>query len=1043
MNGPTYPVDSNDRDNPTRSDVVSATIAQDSVLSAIEDDLVKSVQDRLKVQERDLRTVYRPLVRNVAARVASQRDVINELGGTLVDRLQTRLATQGATLQNLPTGSPINSPQRPPLTRPSPPVSPPPPEPPPVVAPQNTQASPPVVIAPPPGNPCSYPPSSTAPPGYLYGQNFNLSGPGGRVIVQGFIYPDGSVRYFLDDPTGCTVQPSSPPTPPPGVSPPFPVSPPPPAPSMTCAAEPAPVTNRSILPWVWKPYYWFSFVCRVGCPIELYQSVTYTRRAPDTPGIMNGPYETPPTAEFIQQTIESSGCLQTDDTPPPPAPPPPSTVSPPSTGSPPPSTGSPPPPASPPPVTLGSVPAPGACWGSGNVCNTVDEVIRALEPPGPSRGERFERGAEQLINVVSAPFLYVGSKIAGWLSGASQDEQEEFRNTSRQNIATAILGTGYASTVLSGLPAACVPRSDVLLSLAPSLIASNIASRTSGLPLDYLTQSLTYTLQYANPQYIPEQSALDNQYLANQLSREEWECMTKANGNHPLPFFRSILSSQVRPTPLDFITLWRRGKLNNDRLREEMRRSGILSNTYTEQFKELTQFIPPPSDLIRFAVKEVFDPNDPDKPDTMREYLENDGLRELFAAQGMGPFTITTEQGSTRTYDSGYMYWHAHYDDPSPTQAYEFVHRLRPNRVKNYPMRRANGEVVYPKPFGVDELFRLLKDKDYTPRFRDRLAAIAFRPLGRIDVKNLYKRGGFGTPLGLKGMDVKDIQNPKAIGVAEIELYERFLDMGYSEPDAQLEVYDAAAAYDSSRNAKGKAKAVAMVCRMLGVGSINRFQARDKLAAILGDDDEAFKAVLECEATHALNDMKAAVAGVRRAFTSGEIGEAEARRRLTRVGVDADRIKQYLTTWGYYLQVRTREVTATQILDWFKQRIVDKPTAKERLVNLKYQPDDAERMLRIAELGELAKSAKEQERLARYRDAARRREESRHRRELKEQESLQQKVMARRLSAKSEKNMASWWKEGLIEPNEIQAALLLKGWEPVDVTRWLTANRPR
>ncbi len=138
--------------------------------------------------------------------------------------------------------------------------------------------------------------------------------------------------------------------------------------------------------------------------------------------------------------------------------------------------------------------------------------------------------------------------------------------------------------------------------------------------------------------------------------------------------------------------------------------------------------VPLPQDLIRFAVREVFDPK------TVKQYGMDQDFPSDFATYGKQ--VGLDEQWSK-------AYWAAHWELPSPTMGFEMFHRgiIDENGLK-----------------------MLLKSLDVMPYWRDKLINLSYNPITRVDVRRLYKLG--------------------VISLADVE--KRYLAIGYSPNDAHL-----------------------------------------------------------------------------------------------------------------------------------------------------------------------------------------------------------------------------------------------------------------
>ncbi|GAI90052.1 unnamed protein product, partial [marine sediment metagenome] len=161
-------------------------------------------------------------------------------------------------------------------------------------------------------------------------------------------------------------------------------------------------------------------------------------------------------------------------------------------------------------------------------------------------------------------------------------------------------------------------------------------------------------------------------------------------------------------------------------LDQRLRKIGIHPD-YFDVYKTLAYQIPPVADIITMAVREAFTPaiaeqfgQYEDFPADFAKYAAMKGLDEDWAKR----------------------YWAAHWSLPSPQQGFQMLHRGVINQ---------------------DELDMLLRALDVMPFWRDKLTAIAYRPLTRVDVRRMYKQGV----------------------LTEAEVFESYLDQGYAEENAK------------------------------------------------------------------------------------------------------------------------------------------------------------------------------------------------------------------------------------------------------------------
>ena len=153
-----------------------------------------------------------------------------------------------------------------------------------------------------------------------------------------------------------------------------------------------------------------------------------------------------------------------------------------------------------------------------------------------------------------------------------------------------------------------------------------------------------------------------------------------------------------------------------------------LKNKYQDAVSDLADQFLGASDYVRFAVRDAFDDNvaardrtDEDYPAVLGPLLRALGYRDEDAKAA----------------------WRAHWELPSPSQAYEMLWR---------------GLIT------EAELQDYLRQADYAPRWRPMLQSISYNPITRTDAKRAFK-------LGLGGFD-------------EARLKQAYMDLGYKSTDA-------------------------------------------------------------------------------------------------------------------------------------------------------------------------------------------------------------------------------------------------------------------
>lgn len=194
---------------------------------------------------------------------------------------------------------------------------------------------------------------------------------------------------------------------------------------------------------------------------------------------------------------------------------------------------------------------------------------------------------------------------------------------------------------------------------------------------------------------------------------------------------------------VDVMRLWRLGKISLEERNKRLKSLGFQEEDF-KLLEELTLVYPSADDIIRFAVREVFNEEvvrkygyDSDIPKEYLDWARKLGLSEEFAK----------------------MYWRAHWEIPSPSQAIELLSR----------------GIIDPEDFDT-----VLKIHDIAPWWRPRMLALAFDPYTRVDIRRMYE-------LGLLS-DEDLIKAAKAVGYATEDDIKRLMSL-IQDPEVQKRLF--------------------------------------------------------------------------------------------------------------------------------------------------------------------------------------------------------------------------------------------------------------
>lgn len=633
-----------------------------------------------------------------------------------------------------------------------------------------------------------------------------------------------------------------------------------------------------------------------------------------------------------------------------------------------------------------------------------------------------QEGAEPVTNVVLSAILpIVGAINPSRFVGVIAEVVRGLSNSISAGMIAQ--GTAYVGLQVIRLVLDSLENTTIGWNLGPAVMLNiRISLRKEKQVLDYLQNFLW-------PVGIPTTPDVSTLLVTGEISTVHAECLWRMNNNlprleHKLNYARR---PQVSPNALAALNFREDGTVFD--LYARLRGQGWQDVRDVGELVNSSLFIPPPSDAISMAVKDVFDPNLFARDLMEREYRNQRGLDALFRANGIGDVHIKgIDPQNGDNVDVGLLYWYAHYQHCSPTQVYEMLHRLRPHRVAKWTLPGQTPEQVRGMITGIDEVRNLLKLNDYNPFWRDRLAAIAYRVIGRIDVRRFYHTSVFGRPLGRRGFRV--VRGGFVLtGQAEKELGESYQDMGYSPDDAiKLAVYTATD-FDNKRIAGKKNEVKGQVCEAMAVGYANE----ETLARLLIDSgfeaDEANSIILACRLKFNVAKLKRAITLVKRSVLGNRLQPDAARVILGQLGVIPERINDYISVWELDVRMRAKEPEAEKLCSWFGAGFLTLDEFMVRLTRLGYTQTDVKRIVAHCYVGIQAKRGKELAKMAKMLDKGKKDAERREREKLR-----------KFLSARTDANLIAWYKAGEITLTDIIWTLQHRGWAAVDIKRWIRKN---
>lgn len=459
------------------------------------------------------------------------------------------------------------------------------------------------------------------------------------------------------------------------------------------------------------------------------------------------------------------------------------------------------------------------------------------------------------------------------------------------------------------------------------------------------------------PTYAP--SFAYQQFLMGKLPEPDFVQQLKLAGigsNEQQQAFRGF---SIPLSPIETILAGFRGVYSGEQVDNRLRANGIRDASDIAAIKATLSPIPGPSDLVRFALREVWDSRvverfgyDNEFPNQFQYWMEKQGFK-------------TSEPGFTfngETFDPlswAKAYWRAHWQSLSAGQAYTGLHRARGN-----PNDPATWRIPGQRPFTIEDVRTILKINDYPAPLRDLLANLSYNVLTRVDIRRLQETAQITVP----------------------EAVEYYKDRGYVDRDASLLANFTANAARRKRNQQQLARIEKVLQKGYRLGVIgkdkyatslyqsnppvgvdplvyNQLPEAQQIAIALQDDYVTNNIALtdeELAGTITIESLKA----IRASYLSWKINEQQTADYLRRIGILEQRVLDYVNRWTIQRITKGRTASVSQVIKWYTEGIIPKAEAAERIRLMGYGQNDAIAMLAQADRSIALAIAKANEKIA-------------------------------------------------------------------------------
>jgi hypothetical protein len=316
-----------------------------------------------------------------------------------------------------------------------------------------------------------------------------------------------------------------------------------------------------------------------------------------------------------------------------------------------------------------------------------------------------------------------------------------------------------------------------------------------------------------------------------------------------------------------------------------------LPDTEIDYLIRLTENIPSVQDVITFAVREVY------TPAIAARFGQYEGADEVYDN------AKTDLQAVGMNRDNFAKYWAAHWALPSTQLGYEMLHR---------------GVIT------EDDLDLLLRSADVMPFWRDKLKAVAYQPLTRVDVRRMHK-----------------------LGILDVDAVKKaYKDIGYDDSNAQslteFTVQYNASPEEQEKTLQDKNRQYyqeltrADILKSFHLGLITETDTRTMLSDLgYKDNDIDFLIAREI---YLIEDARrdATIKYIQELYVKNLIDDRTLRVELGKLNLPAFTVDNYIKTWELDRKIKTATPSRADIMSFYAKGIIEEQTARQELSNLGY-----------------------------------------------------------------------------------------------------------
>lgn len=340
----------------------------------------------------------------------------------------------------------------------------------------------------------------------------------------------------------------------------------------------------------------------------------------------------------------------------------------------------------------------------------------------------------------------------------------------------------------------------------------------------------------------------------------------------------------------DLMRLYRRGKIPPDALKERANKLGYTDKSVDDLLNS-TEMIPSASDIIAFAVREVY------TPEIAEAFGQYEGLDEVWSQ------AKEDIQAVGMSKDTFGKYWASHWILPSVTQGFEMLHR---NVIND------------------DDLDRLMVALDIMPFWRANLKKISYAPYTRVDVRRMHK-------LGI---------------ISDAELTRAYMDIGYNKEKAEgMTAFTIA--YNKSPETSEQTEKDKEIAKerdltktdiLFGYenGLLDEGETKTFLSSLGYDEYEVAYHMSKVAFKKEKDETDVLLKYYHDAYVRGVMAKNDIIDKFGELNLTSERVNRLFTMWDLEKTARVTKPTKAELLTFLRKGIIDKAVCTDELLGLGY-----------------------------------------------------------------------------------------------------------